>query len=298
MNLIKNKWFWLVAIVAIAGLGYVYRKNISIFFGGYETSPMGYSYRFIEGKKLDKVQGPGFHIIYEYVLLGPEGDTLENGSKGDVQLHRNYPVEAKTFVDEAMQLGAPGSVIEILVPTDSLKEHDPNSMKLMNLENGKNARFVIHFIKLLNTPDYEEYQTKRMLDRVVRENKMIDAFAAKKTDVTWHLDSAKWIKYYIIGKTENPRFDAGDEVEFHYEIYKLNGELIQSSLGGKKFKITVGRDEQNFPAFDFVVRYLGEGESGFFLVTSDYGFGAEGFLNQVKPYTPLAVKLTDVKRVK
>jgi FKBP-type peptidyl-prolyl cis-trans isomerase len=294
-----NKWIWIaIALLLVVSAGFLCRKQVKAFFGGYEKSELGYNYRFLKGHKLDKIKGPGFHIVYQYVLLGPKGDTLENGSKNGVQQQRNYPTEVKNFIDEAMQIAAPGAIVEILVPTDSLMLHDEQNMKIMSLPKGENAKFVIHVLKVLDQAEFEAYQTQRMMERVMGENKLIDAFAAKKTDVVWQLDSAKWIKYYITKKTEKPRLQKGDMVEFHFEIYKLSGELIQSSLGGRKFKITIGKEDQNFVAFDFVTQYLADGENGFFLVTSDYGFGAEGFLNVVKPYTPLAVKLSEVKKLK
>ncbi|MBS3915153.1 MAG: FKBP-type peptidyl-prolyl cis-trans isomerase [Bacteroidetes bacterium] len=298
MKLLKNKWFWISLAVLLATLGVLFGKNISILFGGYQKSELGYSYRFLKGGKSDSIRGTGYYCVYEYAWLAANGDTIENGMKTGVQQVRPYPQKVNSFIDEAMRTAGPESVMEVLVPVDSLLLHDPDNLKLTKLKSGTNTKFYLHTFKILNSQQYEKYHNERYIERVVKENNQIDAFAAKKTDVKWYLDSVKWFKYYIINANNKPRFDVGDPVEFHYEIYKLNGEIIQSSLGGRKMKITVAKDDDNFPAFDFIVRYLGEGESGFFLVTSDYGYGENGFLDIVKPYTPLAVKLTDVKMAK
>lgn len=297
MKMLKNKWVLMaLGLIVLAGLAWMFRKQLGPMLGGYEKSEKGFYYRFKEGRKLEKVQGPGYHIVFQYVLLGPDGDTLENKSMPGVEQQMEYPLDVRNELDEVFQIAAPGSVVEVLVPTDSLQARAGNNLKIMNLPLGKNAKWVIHMIKLLNVEEFEGYKNSRLMERLQKENKAIDDFA-QQTKKPWQLDSAAWIKYYIENKTENPRFMDGDEVEFNAEVYTLSGNLLMGKEG-RKYKMTVGRFNYPLVAFDKVITYLADGENGVFLVTSDYGYGAEGLGAFVPPYTPLLVKMFDVKKIK
>lgn len=297
MSILKNKWVLIsLGLIILSGVAWIFRKQLGPMLGGYEKSAKGYYFRFVEGRKLEKVQGPGFHIVFQYVLLSPSGDTLENRAKPGVEQQMDYPLEVKNELDEVFQIAAPGSVVEVLVPTDSLQSRAGDNLKIMTLPSGKNAKWVIRMIKLLNAEQFEGYKNARLMDRLQKENKDIDDFA-DQTKKNWILDSSSWIKYYIENKTELPRFMDGDEVEFNAEVYTLNGTLLMGKEG-RKYKLTVGRFNYPLVAFDKTITYLSDGESGNFLVTSDYGYGAEGLGAFVPPYTPLLVKLFDVKKIK
>lgn len=298
MNLLRNKWAIIAfVVVLLVSVAFIFKEQLGPLFGGYEKSPRGYYYRFTKGNKLEKVMGPGYHIIFQYVILGPDGDTLEHKAKPGVEQERDYPVEAENEVDDAMQMAAPGSVVEILVPTDSLRSRAGKNLKIMNLPSGKNAKFVIHVLKLLNPEQFEAYGNLRFMERLAKENKKIDDFAAKVKE-NWKLDSVKFIKYFLKPANDVARFKEGDEIEFHTEVYTLNGTLlINSGMEGRKYKLTLGKYNYDFVAFDQVLRYMGEGEEGTFLVTSDYGYGDDGMGVIVPPYTPLLVKIKEVKKL-
>jgi hypothetical protein len=298
MNLLKNKWaITAIVVVVIISLAFLFKKQLGPLFGGYEKSSRGFYYRFTEGKKLDKVLSPGYHIVYQYMFLGPDGDTLENKAKPGVEQERLYPVQSNNELEDAMQMASPGSVVEVLVPTDSLRKKAGNNLAIMNLPEGKNAKFVLRLIKILNPEQFEEYANERFMARLTKENKAIDNFAAKVKE-NWVLDSVKWFKYFIKNRGNSPRFTDGDEIEFNTEVYTLKGDLlINSGMEGHKYKMVLGKFSYDFVAFDAVARYLGEGEEGTFLVTSDYGYGAEGMGAYVAPYTPLLIKMKDIKKL-
>lgn len=298
MNKINRKYL-IIAILVLGAISaiFYFRENLKIALGGYEKTPRGYHYRFIEGKKLNSVMGPGYHIVFQYLLISPNGDTIENKAQPGVEMVREYPVEAKNEMDDAMQMGSAGSVIEILVPTDSLKLRVIDNMKIMAMPSGKKAKFVLKIAQLLNEQDYEAYKNQQFLSRFKKENDAIDAFAAKQKK-SWVLDSFSHIKYYIENKTNNPRFKEGDKIEFHAEVYTLQGALlINSAMEGRKYSITIGKSNYQLTAFDAVAYYLSDGESGDFLVTSEYGYGAQGYLNIVPPYSPLLVKIKELKKI-
>lgn len=295
MNFVKKHWLTLTLLLLIlAALAFFLRKPLGIWLGGWEKTTRGGYFRVVEGKKWDKMPGAGYHIVFQYVLTGPEGDTLVNLAKPGVEQHMMYPVEPRNELEDAMQNGAPGSVVEVLIPTDSLKQRISENLQIMNLPSGENAKFSIHIIKVLNDAQYAGYQNQRFMDRLQKENRAIDGFALK-TQKPWVLDSMKFIKYFIENKSTSPRLKEGTVVSFHAEVATLNGQLlINSAPTGKKYLMEIGKNTYNLAAFDQVLQYMGPGETGVFLVTSDYGYGDQGYMNMVKPYTPLMIKITDL----
>lgn len=299
MNFIKKHWLTLtLALLILASLAFFLRKPLSIWLGGWEKTTRGGYFRVVEGKKWDKMPGAGYHIVFQYVLEGPEGDTLVNLAKPGVEHHMMYPVEPRNELENAMQNGAPGSVVEVLIPTDSLKQRISGNLQIMNLPSGKNAKFIIRIIKVMNDEQYSGYQNRRFMDRLQKENKEIDAYAAKISK-DWVLDSTKFIKYFIENKTNQPRLTEGNVASFHTEVETLDGHLlINSAPTGKKYLMEIGKGKYNLAAFDQALQYLAEGETGVFLVTSDYGYGDQGYMNLVKPYSPLIIKITELSVTK
>jgi FKBP-type peptidyl-prolyl cis-trans isomerase len=295
MNFIKKHWLTLTLLLLIlASLAFFLRKPLGIWLGGWEKTNRGGYFRVTEGKKWDKMPGAGYHIVFQYVLTGPEGDTLVNLAKPGVEQHMMYPVEPRNELEDAMQNGAPGSVVEVLIPTDSLKQRISQNLQIMNLPSGEHAKFSIRIIKVLNDAQYAGYQNQRFMERLQRENRLIDQFAARVTK-QWVLDSSRFIKYFIDSAQQKPRLVPGQTVSFHAEVATLDGQLlINSAPTGKKYLMEIGKNTYNLAAFDQVLQYLSPGETGVFLVTSDYGYGDQGYMNLVKPYTPLMVKITQL----
>jgi FKBP-type peptidyl-prolyl cis-trans isomerase len=295
MNFVKKHWLTLsLVLLILASLAFFLRKPLGIWLGGWEKTQRGGYFRVVEGKKWDKMPGAGYHIVFQYVLTGPEGDTLVNLAKPGVEQHMMYPVEPRNELEDAMQNGAPGSVVEVLIPTDSLKQRISGNLQIMNLPSGENAKFVIRIIKVLNDAQYAGYQNQRFMERLQKENKLIDDFTARMKK-PWLLDSTRFIKYFIENKTQSPRFTEGRVVSFHAEVATLDGRLlINSAPTGKKYLMEIGKNTYNMAAFDQILQYMSEGETGVFLVTSDYGYGDQGYMNIVKPYTPLMIKITDL----
>jgi FKBP-type peptidyl-prolyl cis-trans isomerase len=299
MNFLKKQWIPLTLLLLIVvSLGYFLRKPLGIWLGSWEKTTRGGYYRVTEGKKWDKMPGAGYHIVFQYVLTGPEGDTLVNLAKPGVEQHMMYPMEPKNELEEAMQAGAPGSTVEVLIPVDSLKQRISGNLQIMNLPSGEQAKFIIRIIKVLNDAQYAGYQNQRFMERLQAENRQIDAYAARFKK-PWVLDSVKFIKYFIEPKTETPRFVTGQAVTFDAEVMTLEGQMIiNSAPTGKPYQMEIGKSSYNLAAFDQVLQYLGEGETGVFLVTSDYGYGDQGYYTMVRPYSPLIVKINNAKKTK
>lgn len=299
MNFLRKYWLPLTLVIMIlASMGFFMRKQLWIWFGGWEKTGRGGYVRIAEGKEWDKYPGPGFHIVYQYVVVGPEGDTLVNKAKPGVEESIRYPEVPKNELEDAMMHGAPGSVVELLIPTDSLKLRVGNNLQVMNMENGEYAKFIVKIIKVLNDAQLEAYKNQRMMDRLQGENKRIDQHAAAMKK-PWVLDSLTWVKYFIESQTPGDSLREGEKVEFHAEVSTIDGQpFINTAPSGKPMLIELGKGQGGITAFDLCIPRMLPGETGTFLVNSDYGFGAEGYYNIVPPYTPLIIKIRELKRIK
>jgi FKBP-type peptidyl-prolyl cis-trans isomerase len=298
MNFIRKNWLpLLLAVLIIGSLAYFFRRPLYIFFGGWEKTQRGDYCRIVKGKKYAKAPGPGHVLIYKYLLTGPNGDTLENKAHVNVELQMAYPQNAKNQLEDALTFGAPGSVVELLVPTDTLKARIPGNIKIVNLPSGELAKFQVHILQVLNQDQFAAYQMKKSMERVQTENKKIDAFAAK-VNKPWVLDPENWVKYFVENSTPGDSLKMGETVSFHAEVATLEGEtIIHSAPTGRPLLVKLGQGTGGLAAFDLVIPKMLPGETGVFLVTSDYGFGAEG-LRRVPPYSPLLIKINQLQRVK
>jgi hypothetical protein len=294
----NKKVLIIISVLGVALLGLLFRNQLSMLFGGYTTTKSGMKYRFLVGSRLDKNLGPDKYMLIRYLLVGPEKDTIQNNYNADTLMEMPYPTEAHNELMEALQITGAGSTIEVLVKTDSLKIKIPGHPKVMAMKEGEWARFVLKVEKILSEEQFDAYQTTKRFTRIIAEDKVVDDYCAKnKKD--WVLDSFKHFKYAIVGLKDQPRFNEGDEVEFHAEALTVNKSvlIINSRQEGRKYIATLGKHNYELPALDVLPTYLGEGESGEFVITSELGYGAAGRFG-VPGYAPLIVRISDIHKVK
>ena len=286
--------------------------------GGFKTSDKGLVYKFTQGEALKKPYGPHHFMLLNHMLIGPNGDTLENSFKSDTLEELPYPMQAKNELLEALMMMGSGTEMEVKISTDSLKQKIGGSPLIGLLESGKEARFIIRVDKVLSAEDYDAYRNQKFLNRIMAENKLIDEYAAKNCVANlpeggWLLDSIKMIKYRIKradGKydveqrrLENaPVLKSAKAATFHCEVYNIDGTLlVNSSMEGRMYKAEkVGVDpfESALAIYDvkclnILPFYLNEGEVGEFLVTSANGYGNKGRIG-VPAYAPLRVVIKSV----
>jgi hypothetical protein len=287
--------------------------------GGFKTSDKGLVYKFTQGEALKKPYGPHHFMLLNHMLIGPNGDTLENSFKSDTLEELPYPMQAKNELLEALMMMGSGTEMEVKISTDSLKQKIGGSPLIGLLESGKEARFIIRVDKVLSAEDYDAYRNQKFLNRIMAENKLIDEYATKNgvanlPEGGWLLDSTKMIKYRIKradGKydveqrrLENaPVLKSAKAATFHCEVYNIDGTLlVNSSMEGRMYKAEkVGVDpfESALAIYDvkclnILPFYLNEGEVGEFLVTSANGYGNKGRIG-VPAYAPLRVVIKSVK---
>jgi hypothetical protein len=258
-------------------------------------------------------------MLLNHMLIGPNGDTLENSFKSDTLEELPYPMQAKNELLEALMMMGTGTQMEVKISTDSLKQKIGGSPLIGLLESGKEARFVIKVDKVLTAEEYDAYRNQKFLNRIMAENKLIDEYAAanKKAELAeggWLLDSTKMIKYRIkdaSGKynienrlLENaPLGKSAKAASFHCEVYNIDGTLlVNSSMEGRRYraeKVSVDPFESALALYDvkclnILPFYLGEGMEGEFLVTSANGYGNKGRVG-VPAYAPLRILIHSVK---
>jgi hypothetical protein len=307
-----KKNIWLIALLAPMVL--MLSCN-----GGFKTSEKGLVYRFTQGEPLKKPYGPHHFMLLNHMLIGPDGDTLENSFKSDTLEELPYPLQPNNELLEALMMMGTGTEVEVKISTDSLKQKIGGSPLIGLLAAGKEARFIIRVDKVLSAEDYDAYRNQKFLNRIMAENKMIDDFASKNmvkglADGGWLLDSTKMIKYRIKRangfydieqrRLENaPALKSAKAATFHCEVFNIDGTLlVNSSMEGRMYKAQkVGVDpfESALAIYDvkclnILPFYLNEGEEGEFLVTSSNGYGNRGRIG-VPAYAPLRVVIKSVK---
>jgi len=307
-----KKNIWLIALLAPMVL--MLSCN-----GGFKTSERGLVYRFTQGEPLKKPYGPHHFMLLNHMLIGPDGDTLENSFKSDTLEELPYPLQPNNELLEALMMMGTGTEVEVKISTDSLKQKIGGSPLIGLLAAGKEARFIIRVDKVLSAEDYDAYRNQKFLNRIMAENKMIDDFASKNmvkglADGGWLLDSTKMIKYRIKRangfydieqrRLENaPALKSAKAATFHCEVFNIDGTLlVNSSMEGRMYKAQkVGVDpfESALAIYDvkclnILPFYLNEGEEGEFLVTSSNGYGNRGRIG-VPAYAPLRVVIKSVK---
>lgn len=286
--------------------------------GGFKTTDKGLVYKFTQGEALKKPLGPHHFMLLNHLLIGPNGDTLENSFKSDTLEELPYPLQPKNELLEALMLMGSGTEMEVKISTDSLKQKIGGSPLIGLLESGKEARFVIRVDRVLSAEDYDAYRNQKFLNRIMAENKLIDDYAkehvvANLPEGGWLLDSTKMIKYRIKQKNgsynvehrtlENaPILKGAKSVTFHCEVYNIDGTLlVNSSMEGRKYRTEkLGGDpfESALAIYDvkclnILPFYLGDGEEGEFLVTSSNGYGNKGRIG-VPAYAPLRIVIKSV----
>ena len=301
----KNKWLkWAILALAIVSVGFYFYKN-----SGYQKTEKGLQYKFLQGKPLKEIYGPENYCLVQYMIIGPNNDTIENSFHSDTLYEIPYPVEPRNELMEGLQMASPGSTIEVLIPTDSLKAKIAGTYKIKLLPDKQMAKFVVHVEKILNTQEYEAYVNQKVIARAMAENKLIDDYcAAHSKEGTWYLDSLQSIRYRFTenGKSlpnkgnclsDAPIRKGSQELEFDVVVSTLKGDLVfDSRLEGRKYKAAYSQYLNGLRVLDELPFHAIDGVSEF-VTTSIHGFGGVGRIG-VPTYAPLYVKIYNVKELK
>ena len=305
----SKRLIWIISILGLISISfYVYRK-----FYAYKKTENGLTYRFISGEAIGTPLSDDHYCLINYMIVGPLGDTLVSTYNSDTLVEVPYPSESRNELTEALRLASPGSKMEILLSTDSLKQKISSDYKVQMLPNGEKAKVIFDFVKAITNQEYYKFLAEKSFKRTLAENKAIDEYCAKQTGREWHLDTFEMIKYRVLSDTQNlfcnmwitpnlfgnaPIQKAFDLVEYDVVVKRLNGDLIHDSrLENKRYKAS--SDDWNGPvkALGKLPFYVDEGMVVEFVVPSDYGYGSKGRIG-IPPYSPLYVKIFNVKPIK
>lgn len=300
-------FLWIIGILAVLSIAlYGYRT-----FFAYKTTPTGLQYRFLKGEAVAEPFSNDHYCLINYMIVGPDGDTLVSSYGNDTLVEVPYPPVATNELTEALRLASPGSKVEILLSTDSLKLKNSSDYKVQLLPNGQMAKVIFDLEKVITNQEYYEFLANKTFKRALAENKAIDEYALKNPGL-WQLDTFEMLKYRVLSDTQGlfcdmwvspnlfgnaPIHKAADMVEFDVVVKRLNGDLIiDSRLEYKKYKADYSGQIHPIKALNILPFYVDEGMEVEFLTTSDYGFGSKGRIG-VPPYTPLSVRIFNVKPI-
>ena len=300
-------FLWIIGILAVLSIAlYGYRT-----FFAYKTTPTGLQYRFLKGEAVAEPFSNDHYCLINYMIVGPDGDTLVSSYGNDTLVEVPYPPVATNELTEALRLASPGSKVEILLSTDSLKLKNSSDYKVQLLPNGQMAKVIFDLEKVITNQEYYEFLANKTFKRTLAENKAIDEYALKNPGL-WQLDTFEMLKYRVLSDTQGlfcdmwvspnllgnaPIHKAADMVEFDVVVKRLNGDLIiDSRLEYKKYKADYSGQIHPIKALNILPFYVDEDMEVEFLTTSDYGFGSKGRIG-VPPYTPLSVRIFNVKPI-
>ncbi len=296
----KNLLAIILVLALISGGFWVYRSYFQ-----YKTTETGLKYKFIKGQPLGMILNGNNWCLINYMILGPEGDTIQSSYGNDTLVEVPYPTTYANELTEALQMASQGSKVELLVSTDSLKKKNSSHYKVQLLPDGKMAKVVFDVEKIIGAQEYYQYLANKSFKRTMKENKAIDEYCASSKGNRWYLDTYAMVKYRVVGddylsNTSNllqnaPANKSANQLEFDVLVTKLNGDLIfDSRLENRKYKTDANGLINPILALNKLPFYVPPGEILEFVVTSDMGFGAGGRIG-VPPYSPLYLKVYNVK---
>ncbi len=297
----------IVALVLISIGFYVYRT-----FFMYHTTETGLQYRFLKGGKIEKPLDANNYCFVNYAIIGPDGDTIQSSYSSDTFVEVPYPTNPQNELMEALQMAQAGSRLEVKISTDSLKKKVSSHYKVQLLPSNQWTKVVFDVYKIVSAQDYYVFISEKAIKRMQKEQKEIQEFILKdKNKEPWTLDTLAKVYYRYSKETGNidcpslvpnmlqfmPK-QLADNLEFDVVVSRLNGNLIiDSRVEGRKYKSTWEQFVNEIRALNEFPFYVKPGCKMEFLITSSFGFGANGRIG-VPSYAPLHVQIFNVNIIR
>jgi hypothetical protein len=303
----KNIILIIVALTFIS-LGFYFYRNFFMF----HTTKSGLKYRFIEGEKIETPLNSDNYCFVNYAIIGPDGDTIQSSYNSDTFVEVPYPVNPQNELMEALQMASAGSKLEVKISTDSLKKKVSSHYKVQLLPSNQWTRVIFDVYKIISAQDYYVFISDKAIKRLNKEQNEIKKYIQdNKNKEPWVLDTLAKV-YYRYAKNNTGKDcpiltpnmlqfmpkQLEDELEFDVVVSRLNGNLIiDSRVEGRKYKSTWEQFINEIRALNEFPFYVKPGCNMEFLVTSSFGFGANGRIG-VPSYSPLHVQVFNVKTIK
>ena len=304
MNLIKNKYFLIALLVLAAAFLFFKGKDLyERYFNSYKTDENGLIYKFLEGDEAKMPFNSEYKMLIRYALIGPAGDTIINSFAADTATEANYPDFGSNIILAALRKMTEHSLMEVLVETDSMKRQFGNNRglknydQLMEMPNGRYAKFVIEVGEIMDAHEFEVFRNKKLIFRVTAEADAIYGYCDSLKQ-KYILSSENHFRYYKEVSTKNDTPRIGDKVSFNVEVTKFNGAPHMSTvMEGKKFVTTLGQANHPLRALQVLPLHTAYGETITYVVPSYLAYDAAGSYG-VAPYEPLVIKIWDLTKIK
>jgi len=302
MNSNKLNIFFAVLIISVI-FALIYNK-----YWNYTITESGLKYKFLKGRALDSTIDDSHYCLINYVIIGPDGDTIQNSYNADTSVEVAYPSKPINELTEALMLASEGSKVEVVLSTDSLKQKNSSDYRVQLLPNGKEARIVFEVEKIYTLQDYYEFTQEKFNKRKEIEEAAIRKYCVEhKEKGVWYHDSYSGIYYRLIGENapdilndhymNHAPIKEGKRVSFDVVINRLNGDLIvDSRLESRKYMADYGGGVNPIPAMNELPFFVPDGALMECVIPSRFGWGAEGRIG-VPSYSPLYIKLLNVKEL-
>ena len=298
----KLNIFFVVVVIGVA-FALIYNK-----YWNYTVTESGLKYKFIRGSALDSTLDDTHYCLINYVIIGPDGDTIQNSYTADTSVEVPYPAKPINELTEALMLASEGSKVEVVLSTDSLKQKNSADYRVKLLPNGEEAKIIFEVEKIYTLQEYFDFTQEKFKKRKEIEDAAIRKYCIEhKEKGVWYYYSYSGIYYRLIGENapdilhdhymNHPQIEEGKRVSFDIVINRLNGDLIvDSRLESRKYLAEYGGFINQIPAMNELPFFVPDSSEMECVIPSKFGWGAEGRIG-VPSYSPLYVKLLNVKEI-
>lgn len=141
-------------------------------------------------------------------------------------------------------------------------------------------------------PDESPAETNRIearRDFLKKERESIEAYQ-KDNDLKLSRTGTGLYYQIINDAAGSDSIETGDVVEYAYNIYSLDGDLLYSSEGSGAASLKIDKQEAEIGLHE-ALKLLGLGDEGLFILPSHLAFGVAGNQDKVPPMTPLRYEL-------
>ena len=152
---------------------------------------------------------------------------------------------------------------------------------------------------------YEAFSDKRLRDVKATDRLRLDREIQEKSRLLRVLDSLGINHedlvdgiYFKSITANNGRLPVkGDHVTVNYSARLGNGKLVDDNFKLDGLSYEVGRPDQVIPGFSIGISYLTEGAEAYFVIPSEYGFGANGSSSKIIPGFSVLVYQVSLKEI-
>ncbi|MDX2306247.1 MAG: FKBP-type peptidyl-prolyl cis-trans isomerase [Microscillaceae bacterium] len=218
-----------------------------------------------------------------------ESDSVLKTTYPNAPLTKEISVEDYNYADQGfmqamlLQLQEADSAVFLVKAEDlfeAIKRKKPSFIAA-----GSHLKYYFKILKLKNEEEVKRDANEVVFQQLKAEEKIIAPFIAKKMPQAKRTYSGIW--YTIEYQGEGDFAQEDDVVAIRYTCSFLDGKILSSSdQDGRLFEFPVNKGFA-IKGLDQAMLLLKQGAKGTFIIPSYLAYGAEGFGEQVPPYSIL-----------